>query len=107
MCTPDQISITGIYPLGSWTIKAMVHVHCCVSGHSWLVWYSMGACDSPQLGGIEREGGPYIEKVFLGGMSCAEFELEPMCLVEIGIVKKDGLFYPIGESQFLMPATQY
>ena len=30
--------------------------------HSALVWYGLGACDSPQLGGIEREGGNYIEK---------------------------------------------
>jgi hypothetical protein len=75
-------------------------------GHSSLVWYGMGACDSPQLGGIEREGGEHIEKAFLGGITCAEFELDPMRIVEIGI-KKDELFYPIGESQFPMPATQY
>jgi hypothetical protein len=61
---------------------------------------------SLQLGGIEREGGEYIEKAFLGGITCAKFKLKPMCLVEIGI-KKDKLFYPIGESQFPMPATQY
>jgi hypothetical protein len=50
-------------------------------GHSSLVWY---ACDSPQLGGIEREVGEYMEKVFFGGIPCAEFELEPMRLMEIG-----------------------
>jgi hypothetical protein len=66
-------------------------------GHSSLVWYSMGACDSWQLGSIERESGEYIEKAFLGAITCAEFELEPMRLMGIGI-KKDGLFYPIGES---------
>jgi hypothetical protein len=74
-------------------------------GRSSLVWYGMGACDSPQLGGIERDG-DHIEKAFLGGITCAEFELDPMRIVEIGI-KKDELFYPIGESQFPMPATQY
>ena len=72
-------------------------------GHSSLVWY---ACDSPQLGGIEREVGEYMEKVFFGGIPCAEFELEPMRLMEIGL-SKDELFYPIGESQFLsMPVIR-
>jgi len=62
-------------------------------GHSSLVWY---ACDSPQLGGIEREVGEYMEKVFFGGIPCAEFELEPMRLMEIGL-SKDELFYPIDD----------
>jgi hypothetical protein len=57
----------------------------------------VGACDSWQLGSIERESGEYIEKAFLGAITCAEFELEPMCLMGIGI-KKDERFYPIGES---------
>jgi len=74
--------------------------------HSSLVWYGMGACDSPQLSGIERESGGYIEKAFFGGISCAEFELEPMHLVDIGI-ERGQVFYPIGESQSLMPVTQY
>ena len=54
--------------------------------HSALVWYGrLGACDSPQLGGI---GGNYIEKAIFGGIACAEFELTPMRLMEIGIKKK-------------------
>lgn len=70
-------------------------------GHSALVWYGRGACDSPQLGGIEREAGEYVEKSFFGGISCGEFDLEPMRLVEIGLMRA-GLFYPISESHILM-----
>lgn len=76
--------------------------------HSALVWYGLGACDSPQLGGIEREGGNYIEKAIFGGIACAEFELAPMRLMEIGI-QKENQFFVIGESQFpiLLVATEY
>jgi hypothetical protein len=94
----------AVGPSRLWFMFITVFLH--ELGHSSLVWYSMGACDSPQLRDIEREGGEYIERAFLGGITCAEFKLEPMRLVEIGI-KKDELFYPIGESQFPMPATQY
>lgn len=61
-------------------------------GHSALVWYGRGVCDSPYLGGIEREGGNFIEQAFFGGITLAEFVLEPMNLVEIGI-EKEGSFY--------------
>ncbi|EDR02102.1 uncharacterized protein LACBIDRAFT_295499 [Laccaria bicolor S238N-H82] len=62
--------------------------------HSALVWYGRGVCDSPQIGGIEREGGNYVEQAFFGGITLAEFELEPMQLVEIGI-QQGASFYII------------
>jgi hypothetical protein len=110
MCTTDQIISVQAYtpmPVGAsklWYMFISVFLH--ELAHSSLVWYGMGACDSPQLGSIERESGRYIEKAIIGGISCAEFELEPMRLVEIGVTK-NGLFYPIGKSQFLMLVTQY
>jgi len=64
--------------------------------HSAVVWYGMGACYSLQLGSIDREAGFYVEKAILGGVAFAEFELEPMRLMEIG-VKKDGLYYMIDD----------
>jgi hypothetical protein len=65
--------------------------------HSSLVWYGKGACDSPQPSEIAREAGESIEKAFFGGISCAEFNLEPLCLVEIGLMNA-GSFYTISES---------
>jgi hypothetical protein len=70
-------------------------------GHNSLRWYGKEACDGPELGPREKEAGEYIEKAFFGGTSCAEFNLDPMHLVQTGITK-DGVFYPIRESHILM-----
>lgn len=92
----------AVGPSRLWLMFIAVFLH--ELGHSSLVWYGMGVCDSPQLGNIEREGGDFIEKAFFGGITCAEFELESMRLMEIGI-QENGCFYPIGKSQFSMLAT--
>lgn len=87
--TPMAVGLSRL-----WFMFIAVFLH--ELGHSSLVWYGKGACDSPQLGSIERDSGEYIEKAFLGAITCAKFELEPMRLVEIGL-KKDELFYPIDD----------
>lgn len=82
----------AVGPSRLWFMFIAVFLH--ELGHSALVWYGKGACDSPQLGTIERESGNYVEKAFFGAITCAEFEFEPMRLVEIGVMR-DELFYPI------------
>lgn len=69
-------------------------------GHSIIIWYGGGACDSPQLGGIGGEAGNFIEKRFWGGISAAEFpageEGNILRLEDIGLMK-NGNFFPVGE----------
>ena len=89
-------------PLKLWLIFIISFLH--QLGHSSLLWYGMGTCYSPQLDGIEREAGEYVEKAFFGGISYGGFELENINgmelwrLKEIGFMKDDDSpFYPIGE----------
>jgi hypothetical protein len=69
MCTTDQIISVQEYtpmmvgPSKLWFMFISVFLH--ELGRSSLVWYGMGAYDSPQLGSIERESGNYIEKAML------------------------------------------
>jgi hypothetical protein len=69
-------------------------------GHSILVGYAQGACDSPELDGIEREAGNFIEKRLWGGVSAAEFgsgaEGNILLLEDIGIMR-DGNFFSVDE----------
>lgn len=78
-----------------------VHVH--ELAHSALVWYSKGACDSPQISWIDREGGFYVEKAFFGGIVAAEFHEMTKSVTAIGLLVGEA-FYAISESQFLMLA---
>ena len=65
--TPMAVGLSRL-----WFMFIAVFLH--ELGHSSLVWYGMGACDSPQLGGIERESGEYIEKAFLGAITLCKSE---------------------------------
>jgi hypothetical protein len=71
-----------------------------------VMWYGHGPCDSAQMGGIDNEAGEYMEKRFFGGVSCGEFDIESMELLEIGLMKND-LFHPISECQFSMLVIMY
>ena len=66
-------------------------------GHDALIWYSAGACDSPQLGGINREAGCYIERRVFGGVMFGEFEKRLSRLSKIGVAGDNGVSYFIGE----------
>ncbi|THH20064.1 hypothetical protein EW146_g1231 [Bondarzewia mesenterica] len=61
--------------------------------HSALLWYSRGACNSPQLGGIDGEAGCFIEKRLWGGISGAEFEDSTERLVHVGITKDEKFLF--------------
>ncbi|THH03105.1 hypothetical protein EW146_g10507 [Bondarzewia mesenterica] len=61
--------------------------------HSALLWYSRGACNSPQLGGIDEEAGCFIEKRLWGGISGAEFEDSTEHLVHVGITKDEKFLF--------------
>ena len=41
--------------------------------HHLVVWWSKGECDSPDINGIAKESGSYIERVWYGGVTVAEF----------------------------------
>ncbi|THH08078.1 hypothetical protein EW146_g9110 [Bondarzewia mesenterica] len=65
--------------------------------HSALLWYSRGACDSLQLGGINREAGYFIEKRLWGGIVGVEVENSTMHLMDVGITS-DGTFLFIDQA---------
>jgi hypothetical protein len=73
------------------------------TAHSEVVWYGRGACDSPQLGGIEREGGKYVERRLWDGVSDAEFTnnfgSNVIVLENVGIMKNET-FYSISRSSW-------
>jgi hypothetical protein len=72
--------------------------------HDSLVWYGKAICKSPQLGGVGRDAGEFMEKAVFGGVSAAEFQMKPSIqLVEIGL-ERSHLFYPISEASFSMAA---
>jgi hypothetical protein len=69
-------------------------------GHSSLVWYGRGACNSPRLGAIGGEAGEYIEKAFFGGIAGAEFKVQgkkPPRIKEVGL-QIEGKFYILSKS---------
>jgi hypothetical protein len=73
------------------------------TAHSEVVWYGQGACDSPELGGIKKEGGKYVEGRLWDGVSDAEFTSNfgsnVMVLENVGITKNET-FYSISRSSW-------
>ena len=67
--------------------------------HSSLVWYGMGACDSPRLGCIDGEAGNFYEKAIFGGISACEIDREGLRIAQVGFYKGQGtqVFCPIGK----------
>jgi hypothetical protein len=67
------------------------------AAHSEVVWYGLG----PELGGIKKEGGKYVEGQLWDGVSDAEFtnnfSSNAMILEHVGIMKNET-FYPISRS---------
>ena len=74
------------------------------------VWYGWGACNSPELGGIKKEGSKYIEGKICDGVSDAKFtnnfSSNVMVLENVGITKNE-MFYSISRSSCFSMFTNH
>ena len=67
--------------------------------HRLLVWWSKGECHTPEIDGIEKESGSYVEMTWYGGITVAEFPEDKrgvfteMLSVDVAI---GDSYYPIG-----------
>jgi hypothetical protein len=68
-----------------------------------VVWWSSGECDSPEIDGIDKEAGNYVENAWFGGVTLAEFLEDKVGVFEnmlsVG-VETGGQYYPVGMSKY-------